>query len=530
MRRLSSPHLQSRTALRVGRTGLAVAGGLALVVASLATGGPSARPHPQRPGDIGNIYLDQVVKDEAVLAAQPKPDPTGVRGAGPRFVAYHPGGRAIGSGGVPRFFRTGAMTMEPTMGIDHHGALYVGAQQRQTVAAFFYTAQTLMRSTDGGGHWVERDPSTVGQASHPYSEDPYLYVDPATSRVFRNDLILPCQETSYSDDGGLTWTTAASNCDQADHQTIFAGRAPRGGAQPSGYPDVVYDCAINAGADAGYGKVTSCDKSLDGGRTFQPTGGFPYVAPATSLSSPLACDGATGHGFVGRDGTVYLPRGWCGQPYLAISHDEGATWTRVQVARNGMNAGTDGSPDYQQIYDHEASVATDRNGTLYYLWIAHDYKPYLAISRDGRTWSRPMMVAPPGVRETALPSLDVSPSQQPGHVAIAFVGSTNAPTNPYPHTDDRYARAWWNGYLVETTTALANNPVFYGGAINDPRDPLVEGPCAPVRCGAEYDFIDVAVSPAGQPYAVFVDACAGPKSCAAQGEAVVGTIRGGPGL
>ena len=28
--------------------------------------------------------------------------------------------------------------------------------------------------------------------------------------------------------------------------------------------------------------------------------------------------------------------GWCGQPYLAISHDEGQTWTKVQVAKNGM--------------------------------------------------------------------------------------------------------------------------------------------------------------------------------------------------
>ena len=110
------------------------------------------------------------------------------------------------------------------------------------------------------------------------------------------------------------------------------------------------------------------------------------------------------------------------------------------------------------------------------------------------------------------------------------MGSTNAPSDPYPHSDLRFAAAAWNGYLVETTTALSHSPVFYGGPVNDPNDPLVVGNCAPVRCQAEYDFIDVEVAPDGQPWTVFVDACEGPQPCTTLGEAVVGTVLGGPRL
>jgi hypothetical protein len=275
---------------------------------------------------------------------------------------------------------------------------------------------------------------------------------------------------------------------------------------------------------------TACVKSLDGGDAFMLTGTPAYGpnpdADTGTFGIPGVCDGATGHGAVGPDGTVYLPRGWCGQPFLAMSKDEGMTWTRVQVADNGFNAGDDGTTGW----DHEASLVADRAGNLYYLWIAHDYRPYLAISRDGgKTWSKPMMIAPPGVTQAALPALAIAPGQPPGRIAFLFMGSTNAPTEPYPRVEGRYERVRWNAYLGLTVNALDPNPVLYAAPVNDPHDPLVKGMCAPVRCQAEYDFIDVEVGFDGLPWAVMVDACF-QGTCNALGEDVVGRLVGGPSL
>lgn len=466
------------------------------------------------------------------LVGAAKADPTGRTGAGGRFVAYHAGQRRVGSAAAqPRLFRPGFGTNEPSLGIAPDGWVYTQAGQIQTVGPVFHTVHTVIRTKDGSRFQVV-GPTAGGQATHQYTEDPYLYVDPTTGRVFDNDLLFPCQQTALSDDGGASWTEAVTNCDQADHQNLFAGPAPEAGDAPSGYPNVVYDCAINGGALAGTSSAaTSCDKSLDGGRTFLPTGGLAFVADPAKDVPPGTCDGATGHGFADRRGTVYLPRGWCGQPWLAISKDEGQTWSRVQVAANGMNSGTDGPPDNLPVYDHEAAVVADARGNVYYTWVAYDYKPYLSVSRDGGAhWSRPLMVAPPGVRQAALPALAIGPDAAPGRIALAFMGSSDAPKNPYPRDDAHYAKASWSGYVVTTETALAADPLFIGGAVNDPRDPLVRGTCGPVRCQAEYDFIDVEVGPKGQPWAVFVDACPRTGACGATGEAVLATVLNGPRL
>ena len=271
-------------------------------------------------------------------------------------------------------------------------------------------------------------------------------------------------------------------------------------------------------------------KSLDGGGSFMLTGTPAYGprpgAETGTYGIPGVCDGATGHGFVDRKGTVYLPRGWCGQPFVAMSKDEGMTWTRVQVADNGFNAGERGNTGW----DHEASLVADRAGNLYYLWVAHDYRPYLAISRDGgHHWSKPMMIAPPGVTQAALPALAIGPAATPGRIAFVFMGSTNAPTQPYPRAAVRYESATWNAYMGLSVDALAPDPVFYAAPVNDPRDPLVKGVCAPVRCLAEYDFIDVQVGFDGTPWAVMVDACFD-GTCTPLGEDIVGRLVGGPSL
>jgi hypothetical protein len=235
---------------------------------------------------------------------------------------------------------------------------------------------------------------------------------------------------------------------------------------------------------------------------------------------PGACNTAAGHSSVGPDGTVYVPAGWCGQPWLAISHDEGQTWTRVQVASSGMPYTSFG------LREHEAGVGADRHGRIYYTWVAHDRLPYLAVSRDGgRTWGRPMMIAAPGVREATLPGVDVTPR---GAVAIDYMASTNSPGPPYEQPETcvdvvrcgeegqrffdggvpaRYARATWNAYLTVAARPSARNPIFASQSLNDPKDPLVRGDCGPIRCREEFDFLDVEFGADGSVWAPYIDGC-----------------------
>ena len=256
--------------------------------------------------------------------------------------------------------------------------------------------------------------------------DPLIYVDPGTGRLFNFDLTLPCSVIWHSDDRGDTFGQGLA-CNHTDHQTLFAGPPPEGGAQPSGYPNVVYYCAIDGGASVAAG-ITACSKSLDGGVTFTRTGSAPYVTDFSktdggSMGIPGFCYGATGHGRVGPDGTVYVPRGMCGTPTLAISRDEGDTWEQVEIGKElGMEIGGD-------LEEHEARVAIDSSLNVYYFWVARDHLPYLAVSRDGgRTFGKPMMVAPPGLKEAMLPAVAVGDD---GRVAFSYLGTRNSPGGPF---------------------------------------------------------------------------------------------------
>ena len=101
---------------------------------------------------------------------------------------------------------------------------------------------------------------------------------------------------SYSDDEGETWTTLTV-CGQFDHQSLFGG--PPATSTPTGYPHVVYYCAISGGALADSSTVTGCSRSRDGGLTFVPTESLPYPprqAPPEHAEYNQWCDGAAGHG------------------------------------------------------------------------------------------------------------------------------------------------------------------------------------------------------------------------------------------
>lgn len=470
---------------------------------------------------------------EGVTAARDRVPPDQESG-GPA-IAHRPGGLPVTRGRpvpVGRMYRTGFGAGEPTIGVTKDGTLFFQGLDGPP---------TVLRSRNGGKKWTDVSPMLGNRKRHPTTLDPYLYEDPKTDRVFSYDFYFGCSEISFTDDLGKTWTTTVFNCGEMDHQNLFAG--PPVMSPTIGYENVVYTCSTQAGATI-YSVSTMCLKSLDGGVTYVPTGAPPFVTQqeeSNDMGISGYCHGAIGHGYVGADGTVYVPKGLCGQPWLAISRDEGATWERVQVADNGMPMTLTG------VYEHEASVAADKKGNIYYFWVANDRLPYLATSKDGgKSWSKPAMVGVPRIKEATLPKLDVTPD---GRVAIAYYGSTNSPGPPFPERyscvpdavsclqalfflnppdPKRYEPVTWNGYLGMSEDALSSNPTFFTASVNDPKDPFVRGTCGPIRCKAVYDFIDVVLDKRGQPWAAYVDICIATCAEGAAGnqgnEGVVGTL------
>ncbi|MGH2806640.1 MAG: sialidase family protein [Actinomycetota bacterium] len=470
------------------------------------------------------VSRDMLEERDAPLHDGISPDPTGRRGAGGIAVAHLPGGVPISSpdivGAAPRarLFRTGYDSWEPTMGVTKKGVFFNASGN---------DAYLAVRSTDGGKTWKE----VFG--GHVFSADPYMFVDQDTDRVFINDYVPPCHLLSFSDDNGESWTTAPPlGCyDNADHQTVFTGPPPEGGAEPSGYKNVVYLCAIGGGISAA-STMSWCSKSLDGGMNFEPTGAPAYTNDPTQsggdLGVPGACNGANGHGWVGSDGTVYLPRGWCGQPWLAISKDEGLTWTRVQVADNGMSCCGRSDGIEVPIPSHEAGVVTDDKGNVFYTWVAGDRLPYMAVSRDGgESWSKPVMIGAPGVNEANLPGIAIGPT---GGIAIRYVGTENSPWNG-KEVDGEYTETRWNAFLTVIEEPLDDNPVLYSATVNDPSEPLFVGECGPdpIRCGWG-DFQDVVIDNRGSVWSVDLDLCADKKNECAESEVIIGRLVGGPKL
>lgn len=452
----------------------------------------------------------------ALLGAQTAPvDAAGDSGdgSGGRAVAHKAGGKRVKAKGAPdaKLHRIkDAQAIEPTLGINKKGHIFY-------TAAAGVTKVDVFKSTDSAKTWTLASPTFPGGVkSHRLTLDPYIYVDESTGRIFNIDLTVACSYLSFSDDGAKTWTTNPIACGRPvnDHQTLFSG--PSALSPTTAFEEVVYYCWN----DFGFG--SSCSKSLDGGVSWTPTGGPAFLGYDIEGQGGR-CGGFHGHGVVDGKGAIYLPKEYCGQPWLGISRDEGLTWERVQVASNST-----------ERLGSDTSIAVDKKGNLYYTYETARQKLYLVTSRDGgKTWTRPLMVGHPNVEEVTLPTIDVG---APGKVAIAYVGTENSPFGECGEdcTDADYGKTEWNTYITMTADALAKKPTFFSGSVNDPKDAIFRGRCDfNTRCGPLLDFIDIEISPDGTPYAASVDACV--TACIQNGpidgsDAIVGRMVGGPKL
>ncbi len=406
-------------------------------------------------------------------------------------------------------FPVGREAAEPTLGVNKEGTgFYAAATFDAPGGALPRTV--VMRSRDGGRSWEGVSPPLPEplQSEPPVNGDPMVYVEEATGRVYSLDTYdADCMYLIFSDDEGETWSRNPVVCDTTpavtDHQTIFAGPPPAG-MEPLGllYPEILYTCYNTVAS-------TNCLRSLDGGQTFTKAG-FAFTgfepdnldAPFPFYGVPGLCGGLTAHLHTDSEGRVFLPAGRCGLPRIAISEDAGLTWERVFVSRDIPLPGIEGVGEGDN--EHENTTAIDAADNLYMTWWDHnDHLPYLAISRDhGRTWSEPLMIAPPGVQEVNFPTIDAGDE---GRIAIHFPGTVVA--------DRADAQRPWNFYEIVSTNALDADPLFVFTVANDPAKPVHRGNCGPGRCAGMYDFLDVVVPPADVPekavgfWAAGVDTC-----------------------
>lgn len=451
------------------------------------------------------------------------------RPSGGRAVA-HRDSREVASSKAPNVetYSIGGHALEPTLGIGPDGAIYYAAAGFDSVGG--QAGTQVLRSTNRGESWKNTSPRVLGQNAMPLSLDPYIYVDETAGkagRVFSIDLTLACAYMSFSDDRGASWTTNPLSCGRPvnDHQTLFGG--PPVSTPTVNYPNILYYCWNDVAS-------SECSKSIDGGLTFTPTGAPAFSGYEQGSQDPGFygvdgfCGGLHGHGAVGPEGNVYLPREYCGKPMLAISSDEGRTWTQVKVSDIRSTSQPTGGAGHP-------SVTTDRKGNLYYMWIAADNRmPYLSTSTDqGKTWSDPVAMAIPGLTEANIPQID---AVGVGKIAFVYYGSTDS---RFQKCKDKcqskdYAKTTWGAYIGLSANALSKDPLFYTGQVNDPKDPLIRGRCGPGRCQDVYDFIDVEIGRDGVPYGAFVDGCM--PGCteatptASDYEGLVAKLLGGPSL
>lgn len=380
----------------------------------------------------------------------------------------------------------GRRALEPSIGVDRKGRAFYAASWHDDSPAIILPITEVRRSTDGGATWENVSPQLPDNETElpPTNADPYVFVDQDTDRLFNPEAAGGCLYMNFSDDAGETWLTNPLVCGNGnvDHQSFEAGPFPPAFEDlETIYPNVLWYCS-NQVADS------QCSRSFDGG-----IGWLGAPQPAFFGVDPDAggfCGGLAGHVEIDSKGRAALPKGHCGAPWVAVTEDLGATWTRTKVST--ISAASS-----------HIAVAFDDADNLYALWWDSEFRlPWLAVSTDhGKTFGEPRMVVPPGVQEVNFPEITAG---EPGKIAITFPGTTSA--------ERTNSKRPWNDYVVITTNALDPDPLFVSTTANPPENPVHRGNCGPGRCNAMWDFIDIVVSPLdGWVWATLSDTCEAPN-------------------
>ncbi len=373
--------------------------------------------------------------------------------------------------GLPRAcsVETGVVSTGPSIAVTSRGTVFVAKSQGG-----------VLRSRDGGRTFEEIDPGEDAAGStHRNGLHGDVWVDRKTDRVFYVTFgrVKQCGDSglsagaapigsgeflSFSDDQGDTWEHSFVGCDMYDWPKVFTGRPVH--SKPKGYPEVVY---VAASTPLPLGPLKKVYKSLDGGRSWQPTG-------------KVASDSfEAGQGVTAPDGSIYFDEVYTrgadaqlvGSPYpydasqqgqmrIVVSHDEGDTWKHVVI---------EGAHAALTTYGAQR-VAVDDAGRVYAVWAdGLDNKPRMSVSRDrGETWSSPVRIDGPEAVDTHY--LVQVAAREAGEVAVSSM-ATNA-DRPYPSgayvPDDRA----YTGYISRSRDADATTPTFVTAPVNHADKPL----------------------------------------------------------
>jgi hypothetical protein len=392
-------------------------------------------------------------------------------GCDPRSVAQaHTGGGILVSpqpanAPVSCASSTGQASIDPSLVVLPDGGGVLTAPAGSTA---------LLRSPDQGVTWGT--PLNPPGAPTSAPNHPWLWQDAQSHRLFYNMFFGisgtgACADGTgallwTSDDEGLTWHSEPVGCGSQDYGQILTGPAATAGDKASlvanGYPNVVYYCAT--GPTVILGPDRFCFRSVDGGKTFARTQGNPGSDPSGAYRFPH-------NGAIAADGTLYIvhtsPQGVA----VAISKDDGDSWTDATVP--GTTFGDFGLPFTNSETYLSASVALDAAGNLYVVWVdSASLLPYLAISTDAaKTWSTPVVFGAPGVVVTSYPNIV---AKEAGHIAVAYYGSlqkTGSGGDGYTTSDGRP----YNAYLMVSNDAASSAPVFWTATVNDPASPVIMG-------------------------------------------------------
>lgn len=383
---------------------------------------------------------------------------------------------------------TGFESFEPTLGTTSNGDLYFSTTPGRGVAIGWDAS--IAKSTDGGKNWEDVGPRLpTGHSMPPETNDPYIYVDPSTDRVFTFHMApaLVCATLSYSDDGGESWQSNPNGCSPTaiyDHQTIVAAK-PRETAT-NGYPNILHQC-VNAVYAA------MCATSTDGGFSWGPsTMVYPKPQPTQG------CGAQHGHLTAGPDGHVYLPTSLCGTfPTVFISGDDGKTWRESRIAEM----------DTPFV---DPTVSVDAKGNLYASFIDEKGFLYFTTStNNGETWAKPTRIA-----QGYTANMPVIVAGDPGKIAVAYPATDDLPDgyDTEGYLDGSQAELAktvdWGANFTVGYNALDAKPKFKT-VVSTGKDPLGRGKVCVrgTRCLFLIDFIEAVIGPDGRPYASFSDGC-----------------------
>lgn len=344
---------------------------------------------------------------------------------------------------------------EPSLGIAPDGTLFANGDGGRGGGVY--------RSVDGGATW-ERIATPVDPAPN---FDPDLAVD-RDGNVWFSALNIVCTATATSRDLGESWTTnyAACNAPVSDRQYVIPTEGGTAYLYSHQLP-TFYQMAA---------------KTTDYGATWIPT------APVEPLTNNILVGESSGWGGGGfwnaATGTVFFTwtqqsSGLMGEsawaPAFALTRDEGASWTV------GVASETSGG----RLGLSLVVGAADEDGNVYLAWgetLDESTAIYFARSTDdGASWEGPFRVDE-GTGSKVFPAITAGAG---GRIAVAYYEASEA-AYPSDVTDE----GTWNVTLAWTDDALAEEPVFQRGRVND--EPVKRGPICinGTTCEGGREFLD----------------------------------------